>query len=222
MRFHVAVLSALAIASPSLARAQANAAPAAQPKPAQHQPGTMAPQAPAHTPGETAKKPADAGDSVDPAKEVAIRHLMDITQTTKLGENMGTYLTSQLHDVMSRAMTPEKLSSFMDAFSQKFAATSPGTSVTDAMVPIYSKAFSMEDIQGLIAFYESPLGQRVVKTLPEVVQQSQEAGMEIEQVSAMKILRSMTDQYPELKQVLPPDGGNGNSEAAPSPAPTAK
>jgi hypothetical protein len=71
----------------------------------------------------------------------------------------------------------------------------------------------------LIQFYESPLGQRVVKALPDVVQQSQMAGVQIEQASALKVLREMTDEYPELKQVLPPENDQGAPQAAPAPAP---
>ncbi len=146
---------------------------------------------------------------------------MDITQTAKLGDNIATYLTGQVRDGVKSAIPPENLSKFMDTFSQKFAATAPGPTVTDAMVPIYAKAFSMEDIQSLTQFYESPLGQRMVKTLPDVVQQSQAAGIQIEQASALKILRSMADDYPELKQMLPPEGGESapGAEAAPGAAP---
>jgi hypothetical protein len=75
------------------------------------------------------------------------------------------------------------------------------------MVPIYASAFSTEDIQGLIQFYESPLGQRVVKNLPAVDQQSQAAGVRIEQTAALTILRGMSEEYPELKQILPPEPG---------------
>jgi hypothetical protein len=74
-----------------------------------------------------------------------------------------------------------------------------------------------------VGFYESPLGQRVVKGLPDVVQESQVAGVQLEQSAALAVLRAMTDQYPELKQILPQDGQPGSGgDAAPSksPAPT--
>ena len=222
MRFPVAISIALCIAAPIFAQAPTATT---TPKPAQHQPGTPGQAAPAHTPGQTAAAPADSGEKIEPAKEAAIRHLMDITQTAKLGDNIATYLTGQVRDGVSHALPPENLSKFMDAFNQKFAATSPGPTVTDAMIPIYAKAFSMEDIQGLTQFYESPLGQRMVKALPDVVQQSQAAGIQIEQASALKILRSMADDYPELKQMLPAEnaqpapGAEVAPGATPNPAP---
>jgi uncharacterized protein len=221
MKFFLAVFAAICLTGPVLAQTPAEG-PGSSPKPAQHQPGVTAPEA---SRSQDAKSPAS--EKADPAKDAAIRHLMDITQTSKLGDNIATYLKGQVHDGVGHAIGPEKVDAFMGTFNQRFAATAPEARVTDAMVPIYAKAFSMEDIQGLIQFYESPLGQRVVKALPEVVQQSQATGVQIEQTSALKVLRDMTEEYPELKQVLPPESGQTEPgtprppEAAPKPSPSA-
>ena len=109
---------------------------------------------------------------------------------------------------MSRTIQqPDQLQKFMDAFTQKFQAAAPTSAVTDAEIPIYSHYFTMEDIQGLIKFYESPLGQRVVKSLPEVVQNTQQTGVQMDQKAALDVLRTMSTEYPELKQMLPPEPG---------------
>ncbi len=199
--------------------------PGAQQKPAQHQPGTPAP----HKPGQLApdeaektEKPeqgATATAKPDPAKEAAIRHLMDLTQTSKLGDNIQSYITNQVRTGLAHALEPDVLPKFMDEFNQKFVSAAPASSVTDAMVPIYASAFSTEDIQGLIQFYESPLGQRVVKSLPAVDQQSQAAGVRIEQAAALAILRGMSEEYPELKQILPPETGQSTPSSEPPPVP---
>ncbi|HXU21306.1 MAG TPA: DUF2059 domain-containing protein [Verrucomicrobiae bacterium] len=198
--------------------------PGTQQKPAQHQPGTPAP----HKPGQPATdqtekaekpEPGTATAKPDAAKEAAIRHLMDLTQSSKLGDNIQTYITNQVRTGLARALKPDALPKFMDEFSQKFVSAAPASSVTDAMVPIYAGAFSTEDIQGLIQFYESPLGQRVVKNLPTVDRQSQEAGVRIEQAAALAILRDMSEEYPELKQILPPgtEQPTPGSETPPAP-----
>lgn len=219
MKFLYGIIGILCLAAPAFSQAPMTPAP-------QHQPGVSAPSAPAHTPGQTAKKaPSDSAEKTDPAKDEAIRHLMDITGTSKLGDNIAAYLKDQVKDGVGRAIGADKVDAFMATFNQKFLGTSPGTSVTDAMVPLYSKAFSMEDIQGLIQFYESPLGQRVVKALPDVTQESQRVGVEIEQTAAIKILREMSEQYPELKQILPPENGGAaapgesSPQGTPAPAP---
>ncbi len=190
--------------------------------PAMAQTPNAQPAAPQHAPGTTTEsgdaKPADRTtppEKVDPAKEAAIRHLMEITEVSKMGDNINTAITSQVHNVMGRAIPPDQLSKFMETFSQKFTASAPPSAVTDAIVPVYAKHFSLEDIQALTKFYETPLGREVVKVMPEVAQESQQAGAQIDQKAAIAVLRNMSDEYPQLKQMLPPD------PSAPAPAPAA-
>lgn len=46
----------------------------------------------------------------------------------------------------------------------------------DMLVPIYRKHFTAEDIAGLIRFYESPLGRKLIERQPDMVQESMSAG----------------------------------------------
>lgn len=212
MKFLLAHSAAFTLLACS-ALAQAPAGGIQQKPPAQHQPG-----------GASADAPPPPLEKPDPAKEAAVRHLMDITQTDKMGDNIAAAIKNQVRQVMSRALQPDKLSQFMDAFSQKLSASAPSTEVTDAVVPIYARHFSTEEIQGLIQFYESPLGKKVVSAMPQVTQESETAGIQIDQRAAMTILRGMQDEYPELKQMLPPENGAPGAAgppqgAAPAPGP---
>src|SRR5579863_343495 len=185
----------LCLSSPLLAQTPAPSTPASpQNPPAQHQPGM--PATPTHVPGQAAKAPAGASDKPDPVKDTAIRKLMDITQTSKLGDSISAYITNQVQSGMRQTLSADVLPKFMDTFNQKFAAAAPATAVTNAVIPIYARAFTLEDIQGLIQFYESPLGQKVVKALPDVTQQSQMVGVQMQQAAAIAVLRAMSDDYP--------------------------
>jgi hypothetical protein len=208
MKLRATIIAAiLCVAGPAVAQTTSST-PQATP---QHTPAT--PAQPGQT--KTDAQAAPAPEKIDPAKEAAIRHLMDITEVTKEGDNITVAITTQVRNVMGRAIPADQLPKFMDTFAQKFTTSAPSTAVADAIVPVYAKHFSMEDIQSLTKFYESPLGQRVVKTMPEVAQESQTAGAQIDQKAAIATLRSMSDEYPQLKQMLPPD------PSAPAPAPNA-
>lgn len=203
MRFSTVML-ATGLLLAGTAMAQTSAPGTQQKPPAQKQPAATA-QAPGATSPAAGEPPTL--EKPDPAKEAAIRHLMDITQTSKLGDNITNAITQQVRTVMSRTIQPEELQKFMESFSQKFASAAPASAVTDAEIPIYAHYFSMDDIEGLIKFYESPLGQRVVKNLPEVVQNTQQTGVQMDQKAALDVLRSMSTEYPQLKQMLPPESG---------------
>lgn len=212
MRLRILAIAALlCIAGPALAQTPPSNLPKAPT--AHHHAPTVVPAQPAKAAPASPKAPsvskAATATKVDPAKEAAIRHLMDITQTSQLGDNMAAYISNQVRQFLGRSMDSATLPKFMDAFNQKFAASAPPKRVTDAMVPIYDRAFSMDEIQALVKFYESPLGQHVVKVLPQVLEDSQNAAAKIDQEAALNVLRGMESDYPELKKVLP----NGNEDA---------
>lgn len=192
------------------------------PSSTQQKPATPVQPGPSRAKTESAQPPAEmqnaAAEKVDPAKETAIRRLLDVTDTSKIGDHLSGAISMQVRSAMSRALPDERLQKFMVDFDQKFHARLPSGQVTDRVVPIYAQHFSMEDIQGLIQFYESPLGQRVVKTLPEVVQESQSAGIKLEQEAAMAILQEMANDYPELKPMV---GDQPQPPPAQAPKPTA-
>jgi uncharacterized protein len=216
MKVRTALIAAAFLAAgPLLAQTPSTGAP---PKPPAHQPGV--PAQPANTPPQTEKAtPAAPEIKLDPAKEAAIRHLMDLTQTSKMGDGLSAYVTNQVRQVLSQALAPDRLAKLMDGFGQKLATAVPPSAVTDAAVPIYARAFSMEDIQAIIQFYESPVGQRVVKALPQVARDSQELGVQMEQKGAMNVLQEMSSDYPELKQMLRTQGNDSDEAPAPEKAP---
>jgi uncharacterized protein len=212
MKLSITLIAALlCAAAPAFAQVPANSTPA------QHQPGVPA-QRQAPSTVSPAVPPPSLQGKVDPVEEAAIRHLMDVTETSKLGDNINAFLTDRIRTIMSHSLSPDKLPKFMDTFSQKFNAASPSSAVADAMVPIYARAFTMEDIQQITKFYESPVGQKMVKQLPVVTQESQNAGVQIEQNAAMSVLDGMQDDYPELKPMLHPQTQTP-APAAPGAAP---
>lgn len=219
------ILTLLATAYPALAQTSSRDMKGGTTE--QHQPGTRAKPA---EPASSAAAPA--AEKVDPAKEAAIRHLMDITETSKMSDGISNGILTQVHSVMSRAVPAERLQKFMETFSQKFSEATSARAINDNTAAIYARHFSMEDIQGLTKFYESPLGQRVLKSLPEAEQEAYSTGQQMDQEAAMKVLRGMSDEYTELKQMLPPDpsqpeakpagGTTPPTPPAPSAAPGAK
>lgn len=198
--FLVMITAALFAAGPALAQTPAQARP-----PVHYQPGVAAPDQQAQSSPKPATPEEPAPQKVDPAKEKAIRHLMDITGTAKLGNNMTEVVALQVKNAMSRRLPADKLDKFMNDFNQKLSTRAPANEVADAQVPIYAQHFSIEQLQGMIQFYESPVGQEMVKALPDVLQESQKTGAEIERKAALDTLKDMSNDYPELKSMLPPD-----------------
>jgi len=203
MKYLLANLAAsLLVASSALAQA-----PAPGSSSGQHQPGVSAsrPAQQAQSQESSGVQQAPGAQKVDPEKEKVIRQLMELNGTSKLGDNMTEAVAFQVKTQMSRSLASDRLQKFMDDFNQKLGARSPSNGVLDAEVSTYAQHFSMEDLQGMIHFYETPVGQRMAKALPQVLQESQRTAADIERTAALATLKDMAGEYPELKSMLPPD-----------------
>jgi uncharacterized protein len=89
------------------------------------------------------------------------------------------------------AATPEqlaKLNSLTDAVFKDF----PIDEIIDAMVPIYQKHLSKSDLEAVIAFYLSPVGQKLLKEQPAMMAEAMQAGQDI-------MLRKLPEMQERLK-----------------------
>lgn len=215
MKLRTALIAAvLFVAGPALAQAPAENSPQ---KPAQHAPGVAAATAPSQS---TAAAPAAApaaAEKPDPAKEKAIRHLMALNGTDKLGQQITESLTDQVKQALSRTLAPDRMDKFMSDFNQKLALRAPAAHTDEALIAGYSSRFSTQEIEGLSQFYDSPLGQKMEKEMPQLMREAQISGITLQREAAISTLRDMTGDYPEIKQLLPPEEAQPAQPAAPAP-----
>ena len=50
--------------------------------------------------------------------------------------------------------------------------------LTEMLVPVYSKYMTLEDLQELIKFYETPVGKKFAKNTPLIMQESMQIGQQ--------------------------------------------
>lgn len=164
------------------------------------------PAAPAST-AQTAKAQTPAekttATGVDSAKEAAIRKLFEVQDMRK---NM-----QQVVDGMSTNIKPMLLSSLpkgeyrdqlADLFIQKFQTKLKIDQLMEMAVPIYAKYFSVEDIEGLTKFYQTPLGKKTLSVLPQTVIEMQTASMQLGQKVGRESMEEVLTEHPDLKKAL--------------------
>ena len=74
-----------------------------------------------------------------------------------------------------RAQSPTIPAEFWERFLVK-ARADVGVLV-DSLAPVYATRFTKAELEQLLAFYESPVGRRVVADQPAIAQESQQLGM---------------------------------------------
>ncbi len=128
--------------------------------------------------------------------------LMETTGASKLGEQIGNAVAQQAvadmraqnPDVAPRAI--EMLREVTTSYVSKFI-NSPR--MMDAFVPLYAKHFTHDEIKTVIAFYETPTGQKLVRTLPELTAESR-------QTAQREIQTIIPDMQATLQQKLSAKG----------------
>jgi len=112
----------------------------------------------------------DQGDDAAAAKkEATIRELLEITGAGK----MGTQVMEQMGAALGGQAGPD--------FSGFWVEFSKGVKVEDLenlIVPIYAKHFEQGELEELIRFNKTPVGQKLIAKMPMIMQESMTAGME--------------------------------------------
>ena len=142
---------------------------------------------------------AQKSAKVDPSKEASIRQLMELTGTKSLGAQMMHAGMEQFRASVTESQPDNpRAKQFIDAFVASFQKHFDPDSLTEKIIPIYDKYLSDEEVNGLLEYYKSPLGQRMLKALPEIARESQQAGFSLGQKAAQETLEDLKTEYPDF------------------------
>jgi hypothetical protein len=174
---------------------------------AQEKPATPKPKAAPRAPS------TEATHNIDPAKEADIRQLMDVTGAKGLGDQLLKAGMEQFRSSITDAQPDNpRAKQFVDAFVARFQKHFDPNSLNDKVVPIYDKYLTDEDVKGLLDYYNSPLGQRMLKALPEVARESQAAGFAMGQRAAQDTLEDLKTEFPEFVAAMKAQDADGKQD----------
>lgn len=152
-------------------------------------------QAKSSPPKSATQAPAD----IDPQKDARIRELMDVTGAKNMGQQLIEAGMEQFRSsVLDSQPDNPRAKQFVDAFVVRFQKHFDADSLNERVIPIYDKYLTTEDLQGLLDYYRSPLGQRMLKVLPEVTRESQEAGFALGKKAAQETMDELKTDFPEF------------------------
>lgn len=89
----------------------------------------------------------------------AIKKLLEITGTTAIAEHVIAQSIDQY-----RQMYPQ----VPDAEWDKLRGNVSEQGLTERLSPLYDKHFTYDEIQEMLAFYETPLGRKLLGSMPEL------------------------------------------------------
>jgi uncharacterized protein len=152
--------------------------------------------------------PADAAaDKEDVQKLFVTLHLREMMQNL-----MTTSMQQQkqiTHDALKKkipSMTDDEFKR-MDTFVDEFAKTIDMNGMLDDMVPVYQRHLTKQDVNAMLAFYNTPTGQKLLREQPAMMAE----GMQAMQPRMQKMMSDLMDK---VEQMVTEEKGKSATPAA--------
>ncbi|HET7841242.1 MAG TPA: DUF2059 domain-containing protein [Terriglobia bacterium] len=138
---------------------------------------------------------------ITPPQEAEIRELLRVTGMTETVGRQMNQMADQLKPLLENSLPPgQRRHEIVETFTKKFLARANSEALLQQIIPIYAKYMSEEDVKAVIRFYKSPAGQRLLKVMPEMMQESSEVGKQWGENLAREVMDEMAQEYPEMRQ----------------------
>lgn len=148
-------------------------------------------------------KAADGQGSADHKKK-DIRKLLDLMGTRKLVMSSMDGMMNTMRPVLENSLPPgDYRPQLVELFMAKFKSKIDMDRFMEMAAAIYDKHFTGEEIGQLIAFYQSPVGQKLAAALPEITDEmrvkAESWGRELGQDAMSEVLAEHPDIASEMQ-----------------------
>jgi hypothetical protein len=144
------------------------------------------------------------GSLADAPSREEVLQLFGLLQIKKLTETSMQAAKEQAKTVAEQMLreeipdpTPEqqKLSQdLLRGITEDVMTAFPIDEMLNAMVPIYQRHLTRSDLQAIVSFYSSAVGQKLLREQPQMMQESMQAMMPIQQRMMEDLMRKITER----------------------------
>ena len=133
----------------------------------------------------------------------AVDEMLSISRVDKMIEPMMENVMSVMQQQMSQVEIPEDKMPIVEKYNQKIIDTlrqeMRWERMKDDFVNLYLEVYTEEEIRGLTEFYKSPLGQKMLDKMPELMQASLQISQGLLQQTLPKIQQLSQEMALELQ-----------------------
>jgi hypothetical protein len=129
---------------------------------------------------------------VDPKALEQSRRILELTNTQALGEQMLTMIIPQIVDLVAAA-NPSKEAEVRQLMKEYFEPSLREAipELMDDCARVYARHFTAEELSELTAFYGTPLGKKLIATLPQVMVDLNQVGQKWGFTAAQRALQKL-------------------------------
>jgi uncharacterized protein len=146
---------------------------------------------------------ANRQPKVDPQKEADIRQLLQIMGTERTMTQVMADMETNIRPLLTRSIPAgEYRERLIELFFEKFHSKIDMQELIGLAIPVYDKYLSDSDIKALIDFYSTPLGQKVINVLPNIISESGEKGRQWGERVGRESMIEVLQEHPDLQQAM--------------------
>jgi hypothetical protein len=145
----------------------------------------------------------------EPTREDILRlfDLLQITKTMSAAVNAAKQQSAQITEQIIRDKmpyaTPEQKKEFREMVEdvmRQGMGDDALKEMLDATIPVYQRHLTKSDVEAMVAFYSSPVGQKILQEQPAMVQESMTAAAEIQQRIARAMLQKIDERAEKMAE----------------------
>ncbi len=137
------------------------------------------------------------------AKDADIRRLLELTHAGALATQTMDSMEGNIKPLMTNSFPAgEYRDKLIDLFFVKFHSKFDQQTILDLAVPVYDKYYSDDEVKDLIRLYETPLGHKMLATLPKVMAELQAAGQKQGEELGRQSMMEVLAEHPEVEKAL--------------------
>jgi hypothetical protein len=120
-----------------------------------------------------------------PASKEDVQRYLEAMHSHDMMQNMIVAMAKPMHQMMhdqyikDKDRLPADFEARMNKMMDQMMKEMPFDEMMQSMVPTYQKHFTKGDIDSLVAFYSSPVGQKLLREMPAIMGEAMEAMMPI-------------------------------------------
>ncbi|WP_088239981.1 DUF2059 domain-containing protein [Calothrix rhizosoleniae] len=111
-----------------------------------------------------------------------IKKLMEITGSKKMSQQVMNQMIAGM-----RKQLPQVPQQFWDGVIAEY---DPNI-IMNELIPIYAKYYTNDELEQIVAFYETPLGKKITQVMPQVMQESMQVGQKYGVQIAQTVLKKL-------------------------------
>jgi uncharacterized protein len=138
---------------------------------------------------------------------IQLRRTMQTTQDLAMqnATNVAQQMMRQ-NGVTPTAETQRQMEALTKGIMEDVRAVLPVDEMLEAVIPIYQRHFTSEDIDAIIAFQNSPVGKKAASLQPVMAQESIEVLTPLQQRALPELMKRMNERIQKILATAQPQG----------------